>query len=67
MAIDKRTIKTVNDVIEQLTLLDAKAYAEETDKFVYVEYTYLDPYNLPRTSRNVGKIEDYLDKLLKLA
>lgn len=67
MAIDKHTIKTVDDVIEQLTLLDAKALAEETDKFVYIEYSYLDPYDLPRTDRNVEKIESYLENLLTLA
>lgn len=67
MAIYKRNIKTVDDVIEQLNLLDAKVLAAETDKFVYIEHTYLDMYDLPRTDRNVEKIQSYLEKLLTLA
>jgi hypothetical protein len=50
---------TIDQLINSLTLADVDAYNAQADKYVYVQYTYLDPNNLSR--RYTERVENALD------
>jgi len=50
---------TIDQLIESLTLADVDTYNAQADKYVYVQYKYLDPNNLSR--RYAERVENALD------
>ena len=52
----------LNDLIASLTLAQAREYAAETDKLLWIEYTLLDPINISR--RYAEQVEAALLALL---
>jgi hypothetical protein len=55
---------TLDQLIASLTPADAEEYNRQTDKYVWVQYTFLDPYDIPR--RFTGRVEDALDRIDQL-
>ena len=49
----------LDQLIDLLTPADAKEYNRQTDKYAWVQYTFLDPNNIPR--RFTARVEDALD------
>lgn len=58
-----------NHVLEfalaQLTIAQAKAYEADQDKWLHVEYNYLDVWGFKASARNVEAVEARFDELLK--
>lgn len=50
---------TIDQLIDSLTPADADAYNRQADKYVWVQYTLLDPHGIPR--RYTERVEDALD------
>ena len=50
---------TLDQLIDSLTPADAEEYNRQADKYVWVQYKFLDPNNLPR--RFTTQVEDALD------
>ena len=53
---------TLQELIDSLTVEQAKQYAAETDQLVWVEYNLLDPHGISRRHSEV--VEDALIALL---
>lgn len=56
------TTPKTDALIASLTIEQAREYAAETDKLVWVETVLLDPNNISR--RMAGRVEDALNALL---
>jgi hypothetical protein len=52
---------TIDQLIASLTPADAVAYNKQTDKYVWVQYTFLDPNDLSR--RFTSRVEYALDMI----
>lgn len=50
-----------------LTLNNAREYAAQTDKYLWVEYNILDALDIGATSNRVNWIEDRFDEILAAA
>jgi len=50
---------TIDQLIASLTPADADEYNRQTDKYVWVQYTFLDPNDLSR--RFTSRVEHALD------
>ena len=54
-------------VTPALTLANAREYAAQTDKYLWVEYNILDALDIRATGNRVNWIEDRFDELLAAA
>lgn len=54
-------------VTSALTLNNARKYAAQTDKYLWVEYNILDALDIRATGNRVNWIEDRFDELLAAA
>lgn len=54
-------------VTPALTLNNAREYAAQTDKYLWVEYNILDALDIGATSNRVNWIEDRFDEILAAA
>lgn len=54
----------LNFALATLTVAQAKAYAADPDKWLHVEYNYLDVWGFKATERNVTLVENRFDELL---
>jgi len=52
---------TIDQLIASLTSANADEYNRQPDKYVWVQYTFLDPHDIPR--RFTNRVEDALDLL----
>ena len=55
---------TIDQLIASLTPADADEYNRQTDKYVWVQYTFLDPNDLSR--RFTSRVEHALDLIDQL-
>jgi len=56
---------TLEQLINSLTLEQAQQWANETDKWVYVDDMILAPHNFRATDRTVGAVETQFENLLQ--
>jgi hypothetical protein len=54
-------------VAPAITLDNARAYAAQTDKYLWVEYHILDTLDIRATGNRVNWVEDRFDELLAAA
>lgn len=60
-------IALLDTVIADLTLDQAKQYARETDKYLWVMDRIFDPINMRVTDARINRVEDRLEEILALA
>jgi len=55
----------LHDLLNTLTLEHATQWTNEREAVTWIEYTLLDPNDLPRSNRNIARIEDRFESLLR--
>jgi predicted DNA-binding protein len=55
----------MHQLLSTLTLENATEWTNSSEAVTWIEYTFLDPNDLPRSNSNIARIEDRFESLLR--